>query len=180
MNSRRMMMRATTVEDAELLCQWYLQKDLMKHVGFPDGLDVGLENQQNKILNQKNDGKLLMLTLLDGTPIGECHYFNMQNTSCEIGIKICDLNYQGQGYGKEGLQLLLAHLFGVMGIRTVFLDTIVENTRARNLYTSVGFKETGINKDCWTDSTGMLRSTVLMTLTVDDFKKSLNVLFKMT
>lgn len=179
MNSRRMMMRATEVEDAELLRNWYLQKELMKHVGYPEGLDVDIEKQRALIQNQKNDGKLLILTLLDGTPIGECHYFNMKNTSCEIGIKICDLNYHGQGYGKEGLQLLLSHLFGVMGIKTVFLDTLSENNRAQNLYKSVGFKETGIKKACWTDPTGKDRDAVLMTLTLEDFKASLNILFKM-
>lgn len=179
MNSKRMKMRAMTVEDAGLLIEWYKQKDLMKHVGFDDGLEVSLEKQQERIINQKNDERLLMLTLLDGTPIGECHYFNIKNASCEIGIKIGDLNYQGKGYGKEGLQMLLAHLFGVLGIRMVFLDTLKENERAQNLYKSVGFKTTGEKKDFWTDPKGHLRTAVLMTLTVEDFRKKLNVPFKM-
>jgi len=173
MESRRLKMRAVTVEDAELLMTWYKQPELMKHVGFDEGLIVSYDKQRARIENQKNDEKLLMLTLRDGKPIGECSYHNMKGTSCEIGIKICDLDYQGQGYGKEGLQMLLAHLFGVMGFKMIFIDTLIENKRAQGLYRSVGFKQTGTKDNAWQDPRGKQRSIVLMTLTVDDFKKAI-------
>ncbi|MGB5792341.1 GNAT family N-acetyltransferase [Poseidonibacter sp.] len=177
MNSRRMRMRATTVEDAPLLITWYKQKELLKHVGFDEGLCLTLEKQTHIIMNQKGDEKLMMLTLLDDTPIGECHFKNIRGASCEIGLKIGDLNYQGQGYGKEGLHMLLAHLFGVLGMKIVFLDVLESNERARHLYKKVGFKETSIRQNAWTDSKGEARAIVYMTLTLDDFKMALNVPF---
>lgn len=178
MESKRLRLRAMTEEDAPLLISWYKEAELMKHVGFDDGLIVSLDEQIKRIKEQKIDEKLLMLTLLDDTPIGECHYLNIKGSSCEIGIKIGDLSYQGQGYGKEGLQLLLAHLFGVLGMKSIFLDTLEENVRAQNLYKTVGFKQTGINPNIWTDPKGRPRSAVLMTLTIDDFRIAMKQPFK--
>jgi len=178
MNSRRMKMRATTSDDAKCLSDWYSQAELMKHVGFEAGYIVSEEDLIKRINNQKINEKLLMLTLLDDTPIGECHYKNIKGASCEVGIKIGDLSYQGKGYGKEGLQMLLAHLFGVLGMKMIFTDALVENERAISLYQSVGFKTTGTNKDYWIDPQGSSRSAVLMTLTLDEFKNSIKQPFK--
>ncbi len=177
MNSRRMKMRAITVEDAPLLVMWYNQPELMKHVGYDNGLDISVEEQKQRISNQNIDEKLMMLTLLDDTPIGECHYNNIRGASCEVGLKIADLTYQNKGYGKEGLQMLLAHLFGVLGMKSVFLDVLEDNQIARHLYNKVGFAETSINKNGWIDPKGRSRSVVYMTLTLDSFKKSLNIPF---
>lgn len=178
MNSIRMKLRARTVDDTDLLIEWYKQKELMKHVGYENGLHLLGAQEEKRINNQKNNERLLMLTLLDDTAIGECSYFDIKNTSCKIHIKICDLNFQGKGYGKEGLQMLLAHLFGVLGIKIVFVDVLKENKRAQHLFGAVGFEETGLQEKSWIDQQGIKRDIVLMTLTLDVFKKALNVPFK--
>lgn len=173
MNSRRMKMRATHPNDAKVLKSWYEQGALMKHLGYDDGYIVSESDLIKRINTQANNERLLMLTLLDDTPIGECYYKDIRGASCKVGLKIGNLAYQGRGYGKEGIQVLLAHLFGVLGMKMVFADALIENKRAAYLYESVGFKQTGINKDSWTDAKGQVRSVVLYTLTLEDFKQSI-------
>jgi len=47
--------------------------------------------------------------------------------------------YQGHGYGKEMLNLLLEKLLS-MDINNIILEVDSENNRAYNLYTKNGFK----------------------------------------
>ena len=52
--------------------------------------------------------------------------------------------YQGRGYGKEGLHILLLFIRdNHPECRTLLLTVHPENDRARHLYTSAGFRPTG-------------------------------------
>ena len=65
--------------------------------------------------------------------VGELHIGN-------IAVK---KEYQGQGYGKQGLQVLIAHLQAQYGCDKIFLDCSPENQTAINLYEGAGFINTG-------------------------------------
>jgi diamine N-acetyltransferase len=51
--------------------------------------------------------------------------------------------YQGQGYGKAGLQALIIHMQTKYQCQTIYLDVAPENQVAINLYQNAGFKDTG-------------------------------------
>jgi diamine N-acetyltransferase len=51
--------------------------------------------------------------------------------------------YQGKGYGKRGLQVLIGHLRSEYQCGMIYLDVAPENQVAINLYQSVGFEDTG-------------------------------------
>ena len=51
--------------------------------------------------------------------------------------------YQGKGYGKNGLKVLIDHIYAEYQCEQIFLDVAPENTAAISLYQSVGFEDTG-------------------------------------
>ena len=162
-------LRKAVPGDAELLCKWYADGRVMVHVGFADGFREDLEKLRQKLSNQVYDSGLFIILNEKDEPIGECNFKDLIEAKCSIGIKICELEFQGKGYGKDAFCAFIDYLFTAFLINFIELDTLVENIRAQNMYKKIGFKETRINKDCWVDPTGKSRSAVEMTLIKDDF-----------
>ena len=55
-----------------------------------------------------------------------------------------DKNYQNQGYGKIALKKGLAYLTDTLGAKEIYVGVSSGNTIAKQLYSSVGFKATGV------------------------------------
>jgi RimJ/RimL family protein N-acetyltransferase len=89
----------------------------------------------------------------------------------EIGIKICEAEYQNQGYGKRCLRMLIESLFYDLKFKRIVLDTNAKNKRARHVYESLGFEKTGFHKDIWKDQNGVPQSSVDYELTRERFVK---------
>jgi RimJ/RimL family protein N-acetyltransferase len=81
----------------------------------------------------------------DGQFIGGCALFNFDETSrtCELGIGIGDPAYQGKGYGREAVRLLLDYAFRLRNYRKVCLRVYGNNERAIRAYRACGFVEEG-------------------------------------
>jgi RimJ/RimL family protein N-acetyltransferase len=81
----------------------------------------------------------------DGQFIGSCALFNFNDTAhtCELGITIGDLEYQGKGYGRETIALLLDYAFRLRNMRKVYLTVNGDNERAQRAYRACGFVEEG-------------------------------------
>ncbi|WP_028103592.1 GNAT family N-acetyltransferase [Pseudoduganella violaceinigra] len=58
-----------------------------------------------------------------------------------------DFRHQHKGYGRDALQLALAEIRARRGVRKIWISYLPENTRARDLYASIGFVETEIDED---------------------------------
>jgi RimJ/RimL family protein N-acetyltransferase len=69
----------------------------------------------------------------------------------------------GQGTGRRALEAVLALAFGELGAHRVWLDTFVDNPRARHLYGSLGFREDGVLREAWCRD-GAYKSLVLMSI----------------
>jgi RimJ/RimL family protein N-acetyltransferase len=81
----------------------------------------------------------------DGQFIGQCALFNFNDTAhtCELGIVIGDPDYQGRGYGREAIGLLLDYAFRLRNFRKVYLTVNGDNERAQRAYHACGFVEEG-------------------------------------
>ena len=73
------------------------------------------------------------------------NYHDMENRVCEIGIKLCNADYQNKGLGKIILSLFISGLFNELGYEKILLDTNVNNKRARHVYEQLGFKKVRTN-----------------------------------
>jgi RimJ/RimL family protein N-acetyltransferase len=175
---KKVSIRPLTQNDANLLFTWWNDGKIMKHVGYKEGLNISLEQIQAKIneeiidKNEKRTSRRFIIETLDTkVPIGEMSYgdLDLRNNSCTFGIKICDLRFQGQGYGKDALIAFITYLFKNFNLHRVELDTLVENVRAQALYQSVGFKYIGMRRDCWLDPLNNYRSAILMDVIRDEW-----------
>ena len=81
----------------------------------------------------------------DGKYIGHCLLYGFDHTAhtCELGIGIGDTQYQGRGYGREALRLLLDYAFRLRNVSKVALTVSGDNERAIRAYRACGFVEEG-------------------------------------
>ncbi len=81
----------------------------------------------------------------DGKYIGHCLLYSFDHTAhtCMLGIGIGDPEYQGRGYGREALRLLLDYAFRLRNLHKVSLTVSGDNERAIRAYRACGFVEEG-------------------------------------
>jgi RimJ/RimL family protein N-acetyltransferase len=106
----------------------------------------------------------------DGAYIGDCglHGLNRLDGTAEVGIGIGDRAYQGRGYGREALTLLVDYGFRMQNLRKLWLQVHGSNERAIRSYRAVGFVEEGRQRE-QTWSGGRYEDLVLMGLFRSDF-----------
>ncbi len=166
-----LVIRNATSNDVRILCKWWNDGKVMAHAGFPHGL--GTTPQQIELeLATDNDvnGRRLILEI-ESEPIGEMSYRNKGDDIAEIGIKICDSQKQGKGFGTLFLKMLIEHLFQKMGYKQIILDTNLNNTRAQHVYENIGFQKVAIKINSWKDQIGEMQSSVDYVLTKNAYYK---------
>jgi diamine N-acetyltransferase len=67
--------------------------------------------------------------------------------SCWLGGILIDRRYQGNGFGRQAVELALERLSKETGGTEFALSYLPSNTAARDLYLSIGFRETGEKED---------------------------------
>lgn len=77
--------------------------------------------------------------------IGHCLLYAIDDfaRTCQLGIGIGDPAYQGKGYGRDALRLLLNYAFTMRNLRKVGLNVNADNERAIRSYRACGFVEEG-------------------------------------
>ena len=114
---------------------------------------------------EKKDCEQLAVWWNDGT---EMSFYVFENHRYEIGIKICESDYQEKGIGRVVLSMLIEELFR-MGANVIFLDTNLKNTRAQHVYEKLGFRKTAVHYNSWKNQLGEMESSVDYELTADEF-----------
>jgi RimJ/RimL family protein N-acetyltransferase len=151
--------RNATAVDAELLSNWWNDGKVMAHAGFPNGLGITAESIIDMVSTDTDDTCRRLIIEIDSIPVGEMSYSNIENNTAEIGIKICNFEKQGKGYGSCFLKMLIRELF-IRGYEKVVLDTNLKNERAQHVYEKLGFRKLGIRENAWTDQLGVMQSAV--------------------
>lgn len=166
-NYKDILIRNAIESDAKQLETWWNDGSVMAHAGFPDGFHTNTERIKNQIENY-TDKKRTLIIEYKYIPIGEMNYKMSDDSECEIGIKICESDYQEHGIGRVVLSLFIEELFN-MGANLIFLTTNLKNKRAQHVYEKLGFKKTKIEYDSWEDQRGELQSTVFYDLEKENF-----------
>ena len=165
--------REAVPADAELLCAWWNDGSVMAHAGFPNGLGTTKEAIIEKLEAQEIQNTCRHIIEYDGRSIGEMNYIRMNESACEMGIKICEADMQNKGIGKVVLSLFINGLFEQLGYDTICLDTNLNNKRAQHVYEQLGFQKVRVNVDSWRNQLGELQSSVDYALTRESFKSYL-------
>lgn len=164
--------REVNAEDAAQLTAWWNDGQVMAHAGFPNGLGTTVETVVRQIAEQSKKNCRHMI-LHSSRPIGEMNYREIDESSCEMGIKICESDMQNKGLGKIILSLFIEGLFTECGYEKILLDTNLNNKRAQHVYEQLGFRKVRVNENAWKDQLGEWQSSVDYELTEREFVKYL-------
>ncbi len=85
----------------------------------------------------------------------------------EYGVLIGEEAAEGKGLAREATEMILAHAFGKLGLRRVYLRVFSDNERALNLYRRVGFvQEEILRRHAYKD--GLFRDVIIMAVVVEE------------
>lgn len=88
---------------------------------------------EKQIADDSDETRRRLIIEYNDVRIGEMSFYVFENHRYEIGIKICESDYQEKGIGRVVLSMLIEELFR-MGANVIFLDTNLKNTRAQHVY----------------------------------------------
>ncbi len=82
---------------------------------------------------------------LDGKHIGNCSYYDINETKgeAELGILIGNRDYWDKGYGTETVTTLINHIFQQTNLNRIYLKTLDSNTRAHKCFQKCDFTQYG-------------------------------------
>lgn len=94
-----------------------------------------------------NDRKYFYI-LADGKTVGEIYLKNIdeEKKQAEIAIHLANDDIKNKGVGTEAEKLLISYAFDIMGLDTLFADTLIKNTRSAHVLEKVGFDRRGEDK----------------------------------
>ncbi|HMN12114.1 MAG TPA: GNAT family protein [Bellilinea sp.] len=166
--------RSAELEDAEQLAAWWNDGSVMAHAGFPNGLGTTAEVTRNMLKRNVTDLSQNLIIEETDVPIGEMNY-RVSDHAAEVGIKVCNPEYQNGGRGTRLMRLLISYLFDnedlnqLHRIDRIILDTNMKNKRAQHVYEKIGFRQIAVNENSWRDQLGNWQSSVDYELTRKDW-----------
>lgn len=155
--------------DCQQLADWWNDGTVMAHAGFPNGIGKTSDEVSRHIAHECDEKGRTLIIEYGGRSIGEMNYRNVGDHTTEIGIKICEPDYQEKGLGRILLSLFIKELFS-MGFTKIVLDTNLKNLRAQHVYELLGFQKRRVNNDAWTDQLGEWQSSVDYELIPERFR----------
>lgn len=185
----QLVIRSAVSDDAECLNHWWNDGAVMAHAGFPLGLGEPLEKTKRQIESNKEHLSQRCIIEYQQERIGEMSYSiqkieksesdcqtdaaknekpdsDCQTYAAEIGIKICESQYQNRGLGTKLLTMLIDYLFTdetlnqAAPIQKIILDTNLKNVRAQHVYETIGFEKIAIHHNAWKDQLGVSQDSV--------------------
>ena len=81
----------------------------------------------------------------DGKHIGNCVYYNVNETKseAELGIMLGACDYWDRGYGADAVATLVNHIFQQTNLKRIYLKTLDWNQRAQKCFQKCGFASCG-------------------------------------
>lgn len=164
-------LRTAVLSDAPILNQLWNDGELMKHVGFPEGIGQSLSETEDNIRSWENKRSQLFIIEQAGEPIGECYIIYRPNdTTAYPGWKISQVTKQNQGLGTRVVLMLCEHIFSDPAITAIYWDTLGSNDQVRHVYRNkFGLDE--IKVEPWTDPSGETREVVAYQLDRNDLAR---------
>lgn len=154
LEGKNITLRNLTPNDDEALLKYYIKnkKHLEKFEPTRDKDFYTLESQRNSLnesYKQFLNGTSIDLAIIDNDKIiGRLRLSNIVYGVFKSGILgySIDEDYQGKGYMKEAVNLVLNYAFKELDLHRIEASALLENERSRGVLISTGFKELGINE----------------------------------
>ncbi len=139
-------LRPMAPADAELTHKWFLAADPQSQTCHEIPLRTSAEVAERLKKKERSieRGDFIICDIEDHNAVGKVSYFhlNMLNRTAELGYIVAP-EEQKQGYGSEGLKLLIAYLFNELNLNKVYAQTASFNKASTKLLESLDFKLDG-------------------------------------
>lgn len=109
----RLVVRTAEPADADFVAALWNDPDVMRYVGFPEGLGTAAREVLARIDSPADGvfGRILIITLKDGTAIGNAHIGRVDDDGItETDVKL-DPAFWGYGFGREVKHGLVEYIF---------------------------------------------------------------------
>lgn len=140
-------LRPKRLEDAANDFSWRQDTELCRLDAAPPILCSFEEFLENYLedLRRLNRSYRFAIETPEGRHIGNCSYFNLDETKkeAEMGIMIGDRDYWNRGYGADTIITSLSYFFFRTNIKRVHLKTLTWNIRAQKCFQKCGFTPCG-------------------------------------
>ncbi|WP_281184330.1 GNAT family N-acetyltransferase [Trichlorobacter lovleyi] len=114
---------------------------------------------------------MFMIVTNNNVPIGTMalSHIDLTSSKAEYGRALIAVDgYQGKGYAKEALLLILQYAFNTLQLNRVFLEVFSDNLPAIKLYKKSGFITEGLLRDHYNDGS-QFRDVMVMGILKTDF-----------
>lgn len=106
-----------------------------------------LENAHLDIYEVKQQ-RLVIADNLNNAPVGMIDLFDFDPKHKRAGVGIIVLKeYQGNGFAKEALKLLISYAFHYLSLHQLYANITTDNTTSIQLFEKFNFKNSGVKKD---------------------------------
>jgi len=144
----RIYLRALDISDLERVYVWHNDQSLYEHLGgvFRWVSRTAEEAWVRQRCAYSATEVNLAICLVDTDEhIGNVYLRNIDwvGRHAELHILIGSAAQRGKGYGKEAIELALAHAFNDLGLERIYLFVLASNETAQRLYRKCGFIEEG-------------------------------------
>lgn len=143
--TERCIVRLAVESDLGFYMALWTNPDVMRHLGFPQGIPVTPEEMRATLIRQGETefDRLLVIELkATGQPIGECKLSRPEDGVSEPDIKLLPV-YWGQGYGTEVWQGIVSYQFRNTDCEAIVTSPNVANAAAIRLYEAAGAVRVG-------------------------------------
>ncbi len=139
-----LLIRETIEEDLKNVMELWNTGDVMKYVGFPNGLNITYIEIEKWFYNLKDKPNSKHYSIYDNSVgyCGETYYsIDRKHALATLDIKLNE-NARGKGIAYTALLNTLDIIFNNNLCEKAFVDPNIENKKAWKLYEKIGFKST--------------------------------------
>lgn len=140
---RKVDLRAVVKEDLAHFKKWRSESWRMLRFGYRPLTDLNQDEFFQKI---STDKELIIFTVeagcLEAVGYVQLYPIDWKNRKAEVGV-IINKKYQGEGFAKEALQLIVQYGFKTLGLNKIYAEIFDYNPESIGLFEKVGFKLEG-------------------------------------
>ena len=147
-------LRALEESDLNDILRFYNTLELRRFLGPPivrSRKYIEQWLQKVSIQTPWRDGNLVMAVeekeTNDFLGIARLEDIMLPHNRAEVGISIYDPEKRGKGYGTNAMLVLLGVGFNILGLHSIYLDTMEDNEWSIHVYEKIGFKHVGVLRE---------------------------------
>jgi len=153
-NGKLVRLRALEKSDLDEVMRFYNTLELRRLLGPPivrskKYVEEWLE--QISLWNPWSDGHLVLAIEERETDeflgVARIEDIKLPHNRAEIGVSIYDPSKRGKGLGTDAILVTLWIGFNILGLHSIYLDTMEDNERSIHVYEKIGFKKVGILRE---------------------------------